>query len=54
MNINFGLFPEPEPGSVATTVEGKRLRGKEKTVAKRRAIAARALAHCRQWLESAG
>jgi methylenetetrahydrofolate--tRNA-(uracil-5-)-methyltransferase len=50
MNINFGLFPEPEPGSVATQSEGKRLRGKEKTVAKRRAIAARALAHCREWL----
>lgn len=50
MNINFGLFPEPEPGSVATMSEGKRLRGKEKTVAKRKAIAARALAHCRDWL----
>ncbi len=50
MNINFGLFPEPEPGSVATTSEGKRLRGKDKTVAKRRAIAARALSHCREWL----
>ena len=54
MNINFGLFPEPEPGSVVTTVDGKRLKGKDKTVAKRRAIAARALAHCREWLETAG
>jgi methylenetetrahydrofolate--tRNA-(uracil-5-)-methyltransferase len=50
MNINFGLFPEPEPGSVVAMSEGKRLRGKEKTIAKRKAIAARALAHCREWL----
>jgi len=53
MNINFGLFPEPEPGSVVTTVDGKRLKGKDKTIAKRRAIAARALVDCRQWLETA-
>ncbi|MBL0374850.1 methylenetetrahydrofolate--tRNA-(uracil(54)-C(5))-methyltransferase (FADH(2)-oxidizing) TrmFO [Rhizobium sp. KVB221] len=53
MNINFGLFPEPEPGSVVTTVDGKRLKGKDKTVAKRRAIAARALVDCRAWLEAA-
>jgi methylenetetrahydrofolate--tRNA-(uracil-5-)-methyltransferase len=52
MNINFGLFPEPEPGSVVTTVDGKRLKGKDKTVAKRRAIAARALVDCRSWLDS--
>ncbi|MDB5523834.1 MAG: methylenetetrahydrofolate--tRNA-((54)-C(5))-methyltransferase ((2)-oxidizing) TrmFO [Rhizobium sp.] len=52
MNINFGLFPEPEPGTVITTVDGKRLKGKDKTVAKRRAIAARALVHCREWLEA--
>jgi len=32
--------------------EGKRLRGKEKTVAKRKAITARALADCRSWLDS--
>ncbi|MGB3389554.1 MAG: methylenetetrahydrofolate--tRNA-(uracil(54)-C(5))-methyltransferase (FADH(2)-oxidizing) TrmFO [Pseudaminobacter sp.] len=46
MNINFGLFPlveGPKP-------EGKRLRGKEKIVAKRHAITARALANCRAWL----
>jgi len=54
MNINFGLFPEPEPGSVITTVDGKRLKGKDKTVAKRRAIAARALVDCRAWLDTAG
>ncbi|MDX8469586.1 methylenetetrahydrofolate--tRNA-(uracil(54)-C(5))-methyltransferase (FADH(2)-oxidizing) TrmFO [Mesorhizobium sp. VK23B] len=46
MNVNFGLFPPVE----APKVEGKRLRGKDKTVAKRRAITARALADCRAWL----
>ncbi|WP_019170461.1 methylenetetrahydrofolate--tRNA-(uracil(54)-C(5))-methyltransferase (FADH(2)-oxidizing) TrmFO [Pseudaminobacter salicylatoxidans] len=46
MNINFGLFPPVE----APKIEGKRLRGKDKTVAKRHAITARALADCRTWL----
>ena len=46
MNVNFGLFPPIE----APRAEGKRLRGKEKTVAKRRAITARALQDCRSWL----
>ncbi|AZO29837.1 methylenetetrahydrofolate--tRNA-(uracil(54)-C(5))-methyltransferase (FADH(2)-oxidizing) TrmFO [Mesorhizobium sp. M1B.F.Ca.ET.045.04.1.1] len=46
MNVNFGLFPPVE----APKVEGKRLRGKDKTVAKRHAITARALADCRAWL----
>jgi methylenetetrahydrofolate--tRNA-(uracil-5-)-methyltransferase len=53
MNINFGLFPEPEPGSVVATADGRRLKGKDRTVAKRRAIAARALGDCRAWLEVA-
>ncbi|TIR81870.1 MAG: FADH(2)-oxidizing methylenetetrahydrofolate--tRNA-(uracil(54)-C(5))-methyltransferase TrmFO, partial [Mesorhizobium sp.] len=39
-------FPPVE----APKSEGKRLRGKDKTVAKRRAITARALADCRVWL----
>jgi len=46
MNINFGLFPPVE----APKVEGRRLRGKDKTVAKRHAITSRALADCRAWL----
>jgi methylenetetrahydrofolate--tRNA-(uracil-5-)-methyltransferase len=46
MNINFGLFPPVE----APKAEGKRLRGKDKTVAKRRAVTSRALADCRKWL----
>ena len=46
MNVNFGLFPPVE----APKTEGKRLRGKDKTVAKRHAITSRALADCRGWL----
>ncbi|WEX07315.1 methylenetetrahydrofolate--tRNA-(uracil(54)-C(5))-methyltransferase (FADH(2)-oxidizing) TrmFO [Chelativorans sp. AA-79] len=46
MNVNFGLFPPVE----APRSEGKRLRGKEKTIAKKRAITARALADCSAWL----
>ncbi|MGP2492701.1 methylenetetrahydrofolate--tRNA-(uracil(54)-C(5))-methyltransferase (FADH(2)-oxidizing) TrmFO [Mesorhizobium sp. PUT5] len=46
MNVNFGLFPPVE----SPKSEGKRLRGKEKTVAKKKATTARALADCRAWL----
>ena len=46
MNVNFGLFPPVE----TPKPEGKRLRGKEKTVAKKKATTARALADCRAWL----
>jgi methylenetetrahydrofolate--tRNA-(uracil-5-)-methyltransferase len=46
MNVNFGLFPPVD----APKTEGKRLRGKDKTVAKRHAITSRAQAHCREWL----
>ncbi|MEM6461419.1 MAG: methylenetetrahydrofolate--tRNA-(uracil(54)-C(5))-methyltransferase (FADH(2)-oxidizing) TrmFO [Pseudomonadota bacterium] len=47
MNINFGLFPpierlEPE--------SGKRLRGKEKAIARKHGMAARALKDCGTWL----
>ena len=51
MNVNFGLFPPLEPGTNLKPegFEG-RLRGKEKTIAKKRAISARALAACREWL----
>lgn len=47
MNINFGLFP---PIEVAKP-EGKRLRGKEKTNAKKQAMTARALEHFQNWLK---
>ncbi|PSH68667.1 methylenetetrahydrofolate--tRNA-(uracil(54)-C(5))-methyltransferase (FADH(2)-oxidizing) TrmFO [Phyllobacterium brassicacearum] len=46
MNVNYGLFPPIE----APKSEGKRLRGKEKSNAKKRAMSARALADCRSWL----
>jgi methylenetetrahydrofolate--tRNA-(uracil-5-)-methyltransferase len=46
MNINFGLFPPVE----TPKAEGRRLRGKEKSLAKKRAITGRALADCRRWL----
>lgn len=47
MNINFGLFPPVE----IVKPEGKRLRGKEKSIAKKHALSARALADFRKWLE---
>ena len=49
MNVNFGLFPPaeaPERGA-----DGKRLKGKEKALAKKRAIALRALADLDTWLD---
>ncbi|MGB3500031.1 MAG: methylenetetrahydrofolate--tRNA-(uracil(54)-C(5))-methyltransferase (FADH(2)-oxidizing) TrmFO [Mesorhizobium sp.] len=51
MNINFGLFPPLEAGTKLKPddFEG-RFRGKDKAVAKKKAITSRALADCRQWL----
>ncbi|TKT76782.1 methylenetetrahydrofolate--tRNA-(uracil(54)-C(5))-methyltransferase (FADH(2)-oxidizing) TrmFO [Aquamicrobium sp. LC103] len=51
MNVNFGLFPPLEPGAI-TRPEGHagRFRGKEKSIAKKKALSARALADCRAWL----
>ena len=46
MNVNFGLFPPIE----APKAEGKRLRGKDKSVARKKAMTARALDDCRRWL----
>jgi len=50
MNVNFGLFP-PLAATPSKDAVGKRLRGPEKTLAKKRAITARALFDLRQWLE---
>lgn len=51
MNINFGLFPDPEPGMVATKDEnGKRLRGKDKGRAKKRVQAVTALRDMDAWI----
>jgi methylenetetrahydrofolate--tRNA-(uracil-5-)-methyltransferase len=48
MNVNFGLFPpltHPVKGE-----QGQRLRGTEKTLAKKRALTRRALADLEQWI----
>lgn len=52
MNVNFGLFPDLEPGSIVKPDGVKRFRGKEKAVAKKQAMAARALADCAKWLQA--
>ncbi|GHC75935.1 methylenetetrahydrofolate--tRNA-(uracil(54)-C(5))-methyltransferase (FADH(2)-oxidizing) TrmFO [Limoniibacter endophyticus] len=46
MNVNFGLFPPVE----IPREEGKRLRGKEKTTAKKHALTARALVDFDAWI----
>jgi len=47
MNVNFGLFPDIE---IPKPEDGKRLRGKEKGRARKRAMAVRALADVETWL----
>src|SRR6202521_4510842 len=49
MNINFGLFP-PLAAPATQNPDGTRLRGNEKTVAKRQAISIRALADLDRWI----
>lgn len=53
MNVNFGLFP-----SLTTALDkgedGKRLRGTEKALAKKRALCRRALADLSPWAAAAG
>lgn len=48
MNVNFGLFPPAE--TPTRDEDGNRLRGKEKTRARRRVITARALTDLDAWL----
>jgi methylenetetrahydrofolate--tRNA-(uracil-5-)-methyltransferase len=50
MNVNFGLFPPLEPGAIVKPEGVKRFRGKDKTLAKKRAMSSRALADCAAWL----
>ncbi|OJF89937.1 methylenetetrahydrofolate--tRNA-(uracil(54)-C(5))-methyltransferase (FADH(2)-oxidizing) TrmFO [Pararhizobium antarcticum] len=50
MNINFGLFPDLEPGAIVKPEGVKRFRGKDKTIVKKQLVAARALEHCAAWL----
>ena len=49
MNINFGLFP-PLGSAPTKKPDGTRLRGNEKTVAKKQAISARALSDLDRWI----
>jgi methylenetetrahydrofolate--tRNA-(uracil-5-)-methyltransferase len=51
MNINFGLFPPLDPGTNLKPegFEG-RFRGKDKSLARKRAMTGRALTDCRRWL----
>ena len=49
MNINFGLFP-PLASPPTKKPDGTRLRGNEKTVAKKQAISARALSDLDRWI----
>ncbi len=48
MNVNFGLFPPLE--AAPKSPDGKRLRGPEKAVAKKRAVTDRARADLEAWL----
>jgi methylenetetrahydrofolate--tRNA-(uracil-5-)-methyltransferase len=52
MNVNFGLFP-PLATSPSRGVNGERLRGAAKTLAKRRALTARALIDLDSWTQRA-
>ncbi len=47
MNVNFGLFP---PVEVPTEIDGKRVRGKDKQVARKRAYTTRARRDFGNWL----
>ena len=51
MNVNFGLFP-PLTEKV-TSADGKRLRGADKGIARKRALSARAAADLESWLDAA-
>lgn len=50
MNVNFGLFPDLEPGSIVKPEGVKRFRGKDKTIMKRQLMSRRALRDCAEWL----
>jgi methylenetetrahydrofolate--tRNA-(uracil-5-)-methyltransferase len=47
MNINFGLFP---PVTLPRTADGRRLRGKERQLARKRAYTSRAISSFTGWL----
>jgi methylenetetrahydrofolate--tRNA-(uracil-5-)-methyltransferase len=49
MNINFGLFP-PLAAAPTEGADGKRLRGPEKSIARKQALSARALRDLDRWI----
>ena len=49
MNVNFGLFP-PLSRTPTAGADGKRLRGNEKAIARKRALTTRALADLDRWI----
>lgn len=51
MNVNFGLFP-PLDANPTRDADGNRLRGTQKTVAKKQVLAARALANMDAWAKA--
>jgi methylenetetrahydrofolate--tRNA-(uracil-5-)-methyltransferase len=51
MNVNFGLFP---PAEAVTPAGGKRLKGQEKAMARKRALTSRALRDIDVWLAAPG
>ncbi|WP_421700440.1 methylenetetrahydrofolate--tRNA-(uracil(54)-C(5))-methyltransferase (FADH(2)-oxidizing) TrmFO [Ancylobacter sp.] len=51
MNVNFGLFP-PLDANPTRDADGNRLRGTQKTVAKKQVLAARALADMDAWAKA--
>jgi len=52
MNVNFGLFPPL--AAAPKSPDGKRLRGSEKALAKKRALTARALNDLQGWIAACG
>lgn len=51
MNINYGLLPPADETPTHDAV-GRRLKGKERGMAKRRAVSSRALQHLDDWLQN--
>jgi len=52
MNVNFGLFP-PLSRMPGKDADGDRLRGTAKSIAKKRALCARALNDLESWIAGA-
>ncbi|MNY57756.1 Methylenetetrahydrofolate--tRNA-(uracil-5-)-methyltransferase TrmFO [compost metagenome] len=48
MNINFGLFPHPDQ-AITHGLDGKRLKGPAKSLARKQALTARAKVEMERW-----